>query len=200
LQSIEREAIAVSAMLDQLLFLARAEDGKLAFHVTEVDFSAIVREVSNGFLPVASDRAVQLVCEIPPCEVPVVGDALALRRLATNLLDNAVKFTPAGGRVTVTLGQEKSEAHLTVKDTGCGIPSDDLRKIFRRFYRVDAAKTAGMGSGLGLAIVESVAAAHQGNLSVVSKPGEGSAFTFRMSVTASKRPASQPEVAATVTH
>jgi signal transduction histidine kinase len=111
--------------------------------------------------------------------VPVRGDASRLRQLITNLLDNAIKFTDPGGRVSVQAGRDGQQARLLVSDTGVGIPDDRLPHIFERFYQVDPARSS-TGSGLGLSISRWIAEAHGGSIGVASGPGRGSTFAVTL--------------------
>jgi signal transduction histidine kinase len=116
---------------------------------------------------------------------PVLGDVTHLRRVLDNLLGNALKFTPAGGRITVRLRQEGQNLVLEVADTGLGIPEDQLERIFERFYQVDGSMSRRFGgAGLGLALVKEIAEAHGGSVSVHSQPGEGSTFRVTLPVRA----------------
>jgi len=109
------------------------------------------------------------------------GDPQLLRRLISNLLDNAIRYTPAGGQVEARLDTASGEARLAISDTGAGIPPESMDKIFERFYRVDKSRTRAEGGfGLGLSIVKWVVDAHHGRISVTSRPGEGSVFTVLM--------------------
>jgi signal transduction histidine kinase len=107
----------------------------------------------------------------------VLGDADRLRQLLLNLVDNAIKYTPAGGDVTLTLRRDGGWVQVGVRDTGIGIASEDLAHIFDRFYRADPSRARPGGSGLGLAIAQWIARAHGGRIQVESRPGQGSRFT-----------------------
>ena len=114
-------------------------------------------------------------------EVSISGDDELLKQLLLNLLDNAVKYTPSGGDIRVTLAVENGAAQVSVSDTGIGIPAEDQPRIFDRFYRVDKARSRAMGgAGLGLAIAQWIAEAHGGTLSVESVPGRGSSFILTL--------------------
>ncbi len=111
--------------------------------------------------------------------VLVSGDSDALRQLLLILLDNAVKYTPASGRITIRLQEQEDDVRLTVSDTGIGIEAEHLPHIFERFYRAESARTAG-GTGLGLSIAQWIAGQHGGRIEVGSSPGQGSVFTVRL--------------------
>jgi two-component system phosphate regulon sensor histidine kinase PhoR len=129
---------------------------------------------------VAQAGSVELACEAPD-EVIVTGDAGWLERLLLNLLDNAIKFTPAHGHIWLHVSRSAGTARLDVCDTGIGIPPDALPHLFERFYRVDPARSRHAdGAGLGLALAGWIADRHGATISVTSRPGEGSTFTVHM--------------------
>ena len=132
--------------------------------------------------PAASVRTIRLDVRSGP-EIRLTADEDLLLQLVLNLLDNAVKFTPAGGSVNVSWGREDRQALVCVSDTGPGISPEHLPHIFERFYRVDGARTrAGGGAGLGLSIGRWIAEAHGGSISAESAPGEGATFTVRLAL------------------
>jgi signal transduction histidine kinase len=132
----------------------------------------------------AGGRRLDLEEEIPPELPPLSGDSVLLGRVLDNLLSNALKFTPDGGRIAIRLWQEGTEIVLQVADTGIGIPADQLEYIFERFYQVDgsAARRYG-GSGLGLALVKEIVGAHGGRVTVESQVGQGSVFAVWLPLT-----------------
>ena len=128
----------------------------------------------------AEDKDVTLVSDTPET-VEVEGDRARLKQVVVNLVDNAIKYTPAGGRVEVRVTRENSCALLEVKDTGVGIPKEALPHIFERFYRVDKARARAVGgTGLGLAIVKSICTAHGGQVNVESTEHKGSCFEVQL--------------------
>jgi signal transduction histidine kinase len=136
-----------------------------------------VEEVIGAVRPLAASRSVTL--QVEPMEpVQIKGDPDHLRRLFLNLVDNGIKYTPAGGSVEVSLHKDDRWAYLGIKDSGMGVAPEDQEKIFRRFYRAARARSQGEGgSGLGLAIAKSIAEAHGGRIQVESAEGQGSLFT-----------------------
>jgi signal transduction histidine kinase len=114
-----------------------------------------------------------------PADVVVTADRTRLEQVAANLIDNAVKYTPPGGRVDVEVRRDADAAVLRVRDTGPGIPADELPHIFDRLFRGDTSRTE-RGLGLGLSLVKAVVEAHEGSVDVVSEPGRGSAFTVTL--------------------
>ena len=175
---LETEAIRLSRIVSDLLDLSRLEHGSELGEVVALD--TIVRdelERSEGF---AAEAAVAMEVQAP--EVPRVrGSARDLALMVRNLVDNAIRYTQPGGRVDVHLSEEDGSVLLTVSDTGVGIPTRDLARIFERFYRVDRARSRETGgTGLGLSIVRHVAENHGGSVAVRSELGRGSTFEVRL--------------------
>ncbi len=175
IEEIHREAERMSRLVGDLLALARADAGR-ELKWEPVDLTRLVREVAAQAARLADGRE---VATETPAPVEVTGDPDALRQLALILLDNAVKYTPPGGRITVRIETSGGDARLTVADTGIGIAPEHLPRIFERFYRADPARTEG-GTGLGLAIAHWVAEQHGGCIEVESAPGRGSTFTVSL--------------------
>ena len=145
-----------------------------------VDLAALGATVVEQLEPVARAGDVELACEASD-DVIVTGDAGWLERLLLNLLDNAIKFTPARGRISLRVSRENGAARLDVRDTGVGIAPDALPHLFERFYRVDPARSRHAdGAGLGLALAKWIADRHGATIAVTSRPGEGSTFTVRL--------------------
>jgi signal transduction histidine kinase len=135
----------------------------------------------NDIRPSAEQAELVLSAELAPHLPLVMGDTLALRRALDNLLSNALKFTPAGGRVTVRLYATEHAVQVEVADTGIGIAADQLERIFERFYQVDGSSTRKYGGmGLGLSLVKSIVEGHGGRVAVVSAPGVGTTFTVTL--------------------
>ena len=177
----EAEAERMSRLVADLLLLAR-DDGQAGQRgeLVPVHLDVLVREVVDSFRQIATEHVVIL----EEAESLVIrGDPDRLRQLLANLLDNAVRYTPAGGRIGVALRRDGSVARLVVEDAGVGIPPEHLPRIFDRFYRVDPARgRATGGTGLGLAIVKHVAEGHRGRVEVESVVGRGSRFTVTLPV------------------
>ena len=173
LQEIERMAVLVEG----LLLLARADAGMLRLDLKPMDAAQLLAEVFERTQILAQSRSIALDLEALEPYL-VFGDRERLRRVLLNLVDNAIKFTPAGGRVTLSLRQRDGRVCLLVRDTGIGLPEAEQEHIFQRFHRAGSARDHGaQGSGLGLCIARSIVEAHGGTLQVVSRPGEGSTFT-----------------------
>jgi heavy metal sensor kinase len=192
LGSLGEQCDRLTSLVNGLLTLARADAGEVELRREPLELAALAGEVAEMYQPLAEEHEVALSWDAaPPVPVPVLGDASRLRQLITNLLDNAIKFTDPGGRVSLLVGRDGDRARLVVADTGVGIPPDRLPHIFERFYQVDPAR-ASKGSGLGLSISRWIAEAHGGSIGVASGPGRGSTFTVMLPMDVSlleRRPA-----------
>jgi two-component system OmpR family sensor kinase len=172
----EEVARRMSRLVDDLLLLARHEATSPA-ELLSVNLEALAREAVDRFRQLAPEHTIDLETE----PVAVRGDPDRLRQLVANLLDNAVRYTPPGGRVGVEVARDGAQACIAVEDTGVGIEPEHLPKIFDRFYRVDPARSrATGGTGLGLAIVKHVAETHGGHVRAESEPGRGTRFTVTL--------------------
>ena len=179
LEIIRDHAVRLGRLTDDLLKLARIEAGKLEVQFQPVAVAELVEGCAATTLFKASQRNIALNLSYPPELPPVRGDAGLLREVLQNLLDNAVQYTPPGGRVDLSAATRDHEAVITVADTGIGIPLADQERIFERFYRVDAARSREVGgTGLGLSIAKHIVEAHGGRLWVESTVGDGSQFHF----------------------
>jgi two-component system phosphate regulon sensor histidine kinase PhoR len=179
-ERIGREAERLDSLARDLLDLSRVERGTL--DVEPVDLVGLVKEVAGGYAERAEERRIKLRTELQP-GVGVRGDRAQLGLLLSNLIDNALRYTPSKGAVCVRLDAAESRAVLQVADSGEGIPAGELPRVFERFYRVDKARTRQTGgTGLGLAIVRHVAEAHGGTVRVDSELARGSTFTVTLPV------------------
>jgi len=183
LESMLEEIEHMTRMTEKLLFLCREDAGAVAnFESLRLDILArgVVKHTRASVE--AAGHVLVLVDSPAPCVVH--GDRDQLRRLLFNLIDNAVKYTPAGGTIRVGLECHQGRAKLFVEDTGIGIEPEHLPNIFNRFYRVDSARPRqSSATGLGLAISHSIAKAHQGDLKVESQPGQGTRLTLSLPAT-----------------
>lgn len=179
LEIIREHSARLARLTDDLLKLARIEAGKLEVQFFPVNIADLVEGCAEMALLKAARKQIALNVDVPPALPPVLGDAALLHEVLQNLLDNAIQYTSAGGKVDVSAAANGREAVLTVADTGLGIPSVDQERIFERFYRVDAGRSreAG-GTGLGLSIAKHIVEAHAGRIWVESEVGVGSKFFF----------------------
>jgi two-component system, OmpR family, phosphate regulon sensor histidine kinase PhoR len=178
LAQVDRLNVLVQQLLDQ----TRAESGALVLNLREVDLEEVASPIVGSFEPQASNKGVQLQL-LPARPVRVEADADRLAQVFVNLIDNALRHTPSGGRVKVELDARGSDAVVRVRDNGAGIPYRDLPRIFERFYVVDRSRTRESGgSGLGLAIVKGIVDAHGGSISAESTLGRGTTVTIRIPI------------------
>jgi two-component system, OmpR family, sensor histidine kinase SenX3 len=177
---LKRETERLSQLITDLLDLARLESEERVENPVPVSVRSVLMTVLARMRSVARKKNITLQWKRSgrAAQYTVRGDETQLTSMFTNLVDNAVKYTPPGGRVEVAGGFEGSEIVIRVSDTGIGIPEGKLPRIFERFYRVDKARSKETGgTGLGLSIVKHVAENHGGRVAVESTPGEGSTFT-----------------------
>jgi heavy metal sensor kinase len=180
LGSILEECERLTRLTEQLLALAR-EDAETGCPAPQpLDLSVVVQGVVEDMRPLADARGLQLRVDVNGA-VPIHGDALRLRQVFLNVVDNAIKYTPSGGEVAVLIGRRDREAVVTVRDSGVGIPPEHLPRVFERFYRVDKGRSREQGgTGLGLSIAQSIVAAHGGRIELTSAGGEGTTCTVTL--------------------
>jgi heavy metal sensor kinase len=173
LETVLEELNRMSRLTDQLLALSRRDAGVEQFEPVPLDLAALAADVVDAMRPLAESRGVRLSLATEGAVI-VVGDEGRLRQVVINLLDNALKYTPEGGRVEVVVELKGGNALVTVRDTGIGIPAEHLPHVFKRFYRVDKARSREQGgTGLGLSISKSIVTTHGGGIELTSVSGEG---------------------------
>jgi len=192
LDKIRRATVQMNELIGDLLDLGKIEAG-IDMQIEPCQMGEIVAEVADNLVPNATLHGLDLKVGIAPELPPVQGNAGRLRQVVANLVGNAIKYTPQGGTIHVSLGQKGKEIVLSVRDTGIGISPEDQEQLFQRFFRVRTPETEHIpGTGLGLAIVRSVVEVHGGRISVESDEGQGSTFTVALPVdgrgTTSARP------------
>ncbi|MBI3242001.1 MAG: HAMP domain-containing histidine kinase [Chloroflexi bacterium] len=176
---INDEADRMRRSVEGLLDLARLDAGQSALHREPTDLATVLTSMTEKLSLRAAEKKIVLRAQIDPLP-SMVADPDRLAQVFANLLDNALKYTPSGGTVTLTAKLEAGWATVAVTDTGSGIPVEDLPHIFERFYRVEKSKAAGRGYGLGLAITKEIVQAHGGAISAESVSGLGTKFTVRL--------------------
>lgn len=184
LEEALQQLTRMADLVDSLLTLARADEGRFDLYREPVELGPLAREVVETARLLGEDAALTIDAPVIE-EVGVLGDLTRLRQLFLNLVTNAIKYTPRGGRVEITLVRSGDEVSLAVRDTGIGIAAADLPYIFERFWRADRVRSRAAergGFGLGLAICQWIAQAHDGSLSVQSRLGRGSTFTVTLPV------------------
>ena len=175
LQSSLEEIDRISKIVDNLLILARFDTKEIPLQVLPIDLNILLNELLNDIKNLAKSKNIMLSFNTQGALI-LEGDENQLRRLFMNLLDNAIKYTPKNGKVSIDLSKNDSLAVINVIDTGVGISEDEIKYIFDRFYRIDKSRHD-QGFGLGLSIVKSIVQAHKGSIEVKSKPGLGTTFT-----------------------
>lgn len=182
LENIETENKRMTKLVTDLLLLARADSDQQLMNKGLFPLHKTVREAVASFEPVASKKNIQLEL-IHEDEIDFFGDENRLKQLTVILIDNAIKYTPSGGHAEISIRKHDSHVELLVTDTGEGIGSEHLDKIFERFYRIDKARSRDSGgTGLGLSIADWIAKEHKGSISVSSTPGKGSAFKVQLPI------------------
>jgi heavy metal sensor kinase len=177
LDQIVAEAERMTQLVDDLLFLARCDSESVEMQMNVLNLTALVRTLCQELRPLAETRSIEFGCAAASEQFFITANDLALRRLVLVLLDNALKYTPGGGAVSVTLDQIGDQVILEVADTGPGIPADERPLIFERFYRAPEARIrVQTGSGLGLSLAEGIAERHGARIQVETEEGRGSRF------------------------
>jgi two-component system, OmpR family, phosphate regulon sensor histidine kinase PhoR len=178
---IRHNAERLARLTADLLALSRVEQGRQRFEFETHVVNDLLDDALQLMTPIAGKKGIVLASESAPAGVTACCDSEAVSQVLGNLLDNAIKHTPRGGRITVGVRPSGSYVEVWVRDTGIGIPPEDLPRLFERFYRVDKARSREMGgTGLGLAIVKHLVIAHNGSIRVESEPGNGSTFFFTL--------------------
>jgi len=179
LGSILEEVDRLAEIVEGLFALSRLDAGEAPAEWVRFDLAELAATTADQMSLLAEDKELSVGCD-SATEVTVEGDRARLKQVVVNLLDNAIKYTPRGGRVSLSVRREGAYAVLDVSDTGIGIPAEALAHVFKRFYRVDGSRSRERGgAGLGLSIVESICLAHGAELEVTSALGEGSRFRIR---------------------
>lgn len=180
LESIHEETLRLGRLVDDLGKLAQAESGKLTLNKRRADLTSLTRKAALGLQPLFDSQGVTLDIRT---NGRIAGDydEDKIKQVLVNLLVNAVKFTPAGGRVTVKVGADRDAVVISVSDTGIGIDSESLPYIFERFYRAEKSRNrATGGSGIGLTIAKKLVELHGGTIDVTSRPAKGATFTIKL--------------------
>lgn len=173
---VVEESDRLMEVINTMLTISEAESGLVDYAATTADLTSIVGRAVELFQPVAEDKGLTLDAVLPEGPTRIPGESSRIERVVANLIDNAIKFTPPGGQVTVRLFAQDDRVVIDVRDTGIGIPEGEIPKVFQRFYRGDAQRTSA-GSGLGLAYVASIVRAHGGEVSVKSTLGQQTVVT-----------------------
>jgi two-component system sensor histidine kinase ResE len=179
---IYNEAGRMHRLALDLLDLARLDAGTADLKMSQMDMTELLNSVMDKFRPIADTSGVNLKLSLASNLPVLIGDGDRLAQVFTNLVDNAVKFTPRGGTIALRAIRDRGEVQVSVSDTGKGIPPEAIPHIFDRFYQADSSRTGGekKGAGLGLAIVHEIVVAHGGRISVRSALGRGTGFIVHL--------------------
>jgi two-component system phosphate regulon sensor histidine kinase PhoR len=181
IRRIEEQADRLHELIQDILQVARLESGSETFDLAPVPLDELIAECADQFADVAASKGVTLATESLLADVAAHADEKGVRTILNNLVDNAIKFTSAGGTVTIRTRADEQAVLVEVEDTGIGIAAEDQARIFERFYRADKARSRDIGgTGLGLSIVKHLVQAFGGDVSVESQPGRGSTFRARL--------------------
>jgi len=182
MEVIVSAADRMSRIIKQILFLARSDSGRRTLSFRSIDLSLLLSDLCDEMDVLCQEKGLKLKYN-PGNTVIIAGDEPLLRNLFLNLLINAIRYTPAGGRIRVNLSTENGMAEIEFQDTGIGIPPEDVPYIFERFYRVDKARSRESGgSGLGLSVADQIVKAHKGKIHVKSEMDKGSTFVVKLPV------------------
>ena len=181
LATVQRGSNRLEGLINDLLLTAQVRSGHLEIRKTSTDLVEVARNAVKSAQPHAGQNALELSVTAPLLPIRIEADVVRLGQAIDNVISNAIKFTPAGGRVTVTLAQSAHDATLTVADTGMGMTADDIERLFERFFRTDSAHAKQIqGTGLGLPIVKAIVDAHDGVITVTSEPNVGTEFVITL--------------------
>lgn len=176
---ILQDSNRLASLINDLLDLSRIESGKMKMIFLSLDSALLLKRAVAVMDNQAKVKSISLKLDLPPALPKIKGDEARFLQVMINLLDNAIKYTPQGGKVIVSAKAVSDVLEIDISDTGIGIASEDLPRIFERFYRVDKARSRELGgTGLGLSIVKHIVQAHGGQVRVVSELGKGSTFSF----------------------
>ncbi len=192
LEIIEEEGKRLAELIEGLLEISRLDSGEVKLLREAVDIAAVVRRVCSALQPLAAKKDIRLATDVSGEVGALAGDEGKIESVVTNLVNNAIKFTPEGGRVSVSVCKEGEAVVMRVSDTGVGIPKEVQKKIFDPFYRAADSGAEIQGTGLGLAIVERIVALHEGRIQMESEVNEGTTFSVFLPAASNPVPASSP--------
>lgn len=182
LQTIKEDGERLSALVSDMLELSRIESGKAVYHLRPCSVNAIMEESMRQFTNYAETKRVELICKADKNLPEINADFEKITWVFNNLISNALKYTDATGKITVSARRGRNAIEIKVADTGTGIPTQYLKKLFDRYSLIQSQEIETRGSGLGLAVVKEIITAHHGKISVESEPGTGSVFTFTLPI------------------
>lgn len=179
LRRMDNDIDRMTQMVRELSELSRIETGQIELELAPLDLETVIDDAIDALLPQAERKGISIHKQLPPDLPAVLAEDERILQVITNLLHNAIKFTPADGKVTISAHSDATTAIVSIADTGPGILPDDLPHVFERFYKADKARST-MGTGLGLAIAKHIVQAHGGEIWAESEPDQGSTFSFKL--------------------
>ena len=183
LDTIRQEGALLTSLVNDMLTLSASDTQRLPFRPAPIELDTLLINTYEAFEPLAADKKLTLTISLPEEALPLCNaDAERLSQLLSILLSNAISYTPEGGRIDLTLAYQKNHFGLTVADTGIGIPPEEQKKIFDRFYRAEKSRSAKGHFGLGLSIASEIVKLHHGTIRVDSRTGGGSIFTVTLPI------------------
>lgn len=181
LEKINKHSDELVQFVNDLLDIARIESGRITLKIAPINLRGIIEEVGDMLTVQMKEKQITFATELPDPMAEALADYSQIKRVFINLVNNAFKYTNQNGRIVIRVHQSEKNLQIDVTDTGCGIPEDAIEKLFTEFYRVDTAINQEVkGTGLGLAMVKHIVEAHKGRISVKSKAGIGSTFSFTL--------------------
>jgi signal transduction histidine kinase len=181
LATVQRGSVRLERLVNDLLLTAQVRAGRLDIHKTSTDVVEIARQAVEGAQAHARQKTLRLSLTAPSNAIVIEADVVRISQVIDNVISNAIKFTPEGGRVDVTVAQDEGRVTLTVADTGMGMTPGDVNRLFERFFRTDSAQAQQIqGTGLGLPIVKAIVEAHAGTITVTSQPNVGTSFVISL--------------------
>lgn len=183
---IDEESNRLADLVDDILEISRLDDKPSAGSPKPVDVAGVINYVSSALRPLADKKNITLKTEIGEKNTQFLGDEGNIRSIVTNLVNNAIKYTPDNGQVSVNIEYSDKELAIRVTDTGIGIPKEEIGKIFSRFYRINHANKKIKGTGLGLAVVKRIVTSYNGRIEVESRPNQGTTFTIFLPLNSSE--------------
>ena len=179
-KTVLSETQRLNEMATSFLDLARLESGRASFHFQETDLGALIEEARQVIAPMAAEKGVDILAEVPPDLPRVSVDGNKIKQVLLNLLSNAVKYNIAGGSIHLLARHIPAEVVIAVSDSGLGIPAESMPHLFEKFYRVPGSEKIAIGTGLGLSICKQIVEGHGGRIEITSAPGQGSTFTVHI--------------------
>jgi two-component system phosphate regulon sensor histidine kinase PhoR len=181
LQKINKHSDSLTQLVNNLLDITRIESGKVSMKLQKADLKDAIEEVVDIMTPPVKEKGIQLTVEVPEKDLFCRADKSQLGRVLTNLLGNAIKFTPEKGKISISVKESKDFLQVDVRDSGIGIAEENLANIFEEFYRVENTINQNVkGTGLGLSLVRRIVQAHKGKIWVKSQAGKGATFSFTL--------------------